>query len=306
MASVPPDPESDLDPGLAPDELDPFGTEFDPATLSGEALATAERIRGKAFPPMVMLHAACPRSGTNWVGDILRQHPEVFDYPNRLFEFPLLRSTPDLLRQRAHFFGRHRSNRGRMAPNDFLVLFGSAVVAHLQSFSPPGRTLLLKEPWAEHLRYLPALFPFERCLLLLRDGRDVVTSERATFDRVSFEEASRRWADGTRAMLAFARRNPTRARLVRYEEVFADPGAFAAEACAFLDLDPALYPFEAIPGLPLRGSCEFSSGEARDPVARPRPEGFAPIGRWHAWSRAERDDFERVAGDALREAGYGE
>lgn len=287
---------------------DPFDPTLEPDSLSADALATAERLRGKEFPPLVMLLGVRPRSGTNWVGDILRQHPDVFDYPNSLWEFPLLRGTGGLLAARDEFFAAYPKNAQRMGRNDLLPLIGSAVVAHLLSYAEPGRTVLVKDPSVRYLDFFPALFPFERCLLLLRDGRDVAESTLRSFgDRISFEQVCRRWARAARAMLDYAaRQDPERTWLVRYEEVFAAPDEFAREACRRFGLDPERFPYDALPSLPLRGSSEFATGNWEYPPSRERPAGFQPIGRWHDWSAEQHETFERLAGDALRAAGYGD
>lgn len=51
-------------------------------------------IRGEGARPAVFVHGVLPRSGTNYLADVLALHPDLQQDPGRLWEFPLLYVAP--------------------------------------------------------------------------------------------------------------------------------------------------------------------------------------------------------------------
>ena len=68
------------------------------AVISEQALETARSIRGLGRAPALIIHGVMPRSGTVYVGELLRLHPDLYAYPNEIWELPFLRQTEDLLK----------------------------------------------------------------------------------------------------------------------------------------------------------------------------------------------------------------
>lgn len=156
---------------------------FDRNDVSNFAFNSIIQSRGKDKPPALIIHGVRHRSGTVFAGEILRLHPDLYAYPNEIWEIPFLKCSNDLLLFQDNFFEIYRPNKNKIGENDFQSIFGSAFISYLYSFAPEGKRLLLKTPWVENLNLFFTYFPNENLICLLRDGRDVVHSTIKTWGK---------------------------------------------------------------------------------------------------------------------------
>lgn len=279
------------------------------AQASESALAAAQQIRGVGRPPALIVHGLMPRTGTVYMGELLGLHPDLYAYPNRIWEAPFLQLTPDVEELQAKFLRAYRHNVGKLANGDFLAVFGAAMIGYLYSFVPEGRRMLLKVPGVQYLDHFYTMFPHEHLLLLARDGRDVVESTLKTWPQLQFSVVARRWMRSARMALHCHTRYAARSEgywFGRFEDAIRDPAAFVVEVCRHLDLDANRYPFDQIETISIRGSSALKSDGkvVWDPVAR--PQSFNPTERWRSWTSGRKRSFKRIAGQALLDLGYGE
>ena len=282
-----------------------FTPKFDVGDISDHALQTAELLRGAGCEPAIIIHGVMKRSGTVYVGDLLGLHPDLYPYPNRVWEIPFLPLTGDILRIQRNFFFDYEQNIGKIGENDFLPLFGSSFIAYLYSFVPEGKRMLLKMPSVQYLNYFFSVFPYENLLVLMRDGRDVASSTVKTWPQIRFSHACQRWDRSARMVLRFHEHYSGRAGywMARFEDVVRDPVAFVKETCKRFGLDERKYPYEEIESIPVQGSSSFKEqGKARYFV--PKPKGFNPVGRWQQWSAGKKRTFKRIGGQTLMDLGY--
>ena len=120
----------------------------------------------------------------------------------------------------------------------------------------------------------------------------------------------RSWAAAAAELRRFVNadqgRHDDRYLIVRYEDLVKDHRTSLAAIFRFLELDDAVFDFEAAARLPVRGSSAYF-GPGHDSVHwEPVPRGadFDPTDRWRSWSRAQLQRFEWIAGDELRYLGY--
>lgn len=273
---------------------------------SPQALEAARRIRGCDRGPALIIHGIMPRSGTVYVGELLRLHPDLFAYPGHVWEFPFLRHTPRIVKLENEFLWSYKQNFGKIGPNDFLPLFGASLIAYFHAAVPPGRRLLLKVPGVEHLDRFFDVFPHENLLVLVRDGRDVVQSTLKTWPQLRFSMVCIRWRRAAQMVVACDQRFRSRAQgywLARFEDAVADPEGFVREACRRFGLDEDRYPYDQIGSIPVHGS---STTQVRgrvtwDPVPN---KDFNPVGRWTGWSPYRKWLFKKLAGQPLQALGY--
>ena len=164
----------------------------------------------------------------------------------------------------------------------------------------------MKTPDTTHVESFRYLFPEQRLLILVRDGRSVVESGVRSFGW-DYDEATFRWRRSARRILKFVRENDGVAyRLVRYEDLYLNLEDQLRDILTFVDLDTGVYDFEAAANLPVRGSSDVrgNSGDQVHwkPVAK--DEHFNPLRRWQSWSRAQHERFNWIAGDAMIQLGY--
>ena len=273
---------------------------------SHEAIAVAKQIRGPQRGPAVMIHGVSSRSGTVYTGELLGLHPDLFAYPNDMWETPFLELTGDILNLNKKFLRAYRKNAEKLGESDFLPLFGASFLAYLHHFTPADQRLLVKRPKIDYLPHFFKMFPCENLLLLIRDGRDVVDSAVRSWAKTTFPKVCARWNDGAKMMLAFwrAHRSQNGVYYTKYEDIFQNPVKFAKEACRCFNLDETRYPFDKINSIPVKGSSYNKKDGRVSWEATDKAKDFKPIGRWEAWPAKEKDTFKSIAGQSLLEAGY--
>lgn len=172
----------------------------------------------------------------------------------------------------------------------------------------PPRYLIEKSPRnIHHIERILTLFPAAKLIVIYRDGRDVVVSDRfftedygrATF---SFQETVLRWRRDMEAHLAWAARHPLCA--VSYERLLADGAPVVRGLLQFLGL-----PVDdlQIADLLERSSFRFYTGRQRGQENRRRFYRKGIAGDWKNHFTPEHSRvFKELAGDMLIRLGYEE
>ena len=275
--------------------------------ISEHALQSAKTIRKAQRKPAIIIHGVMPRSGTVYVGELLRLHPDIYAYPNDVWEIPFLQFLNNIIDFQNDFFQAYKQNISKIGQNDFLPLFGSAFIDYLYSSVPQGKRMLLKVPNVQYLNYFFSVFPYENLLLLMRDGRDLVSSTLSTWPDKKFVNVCQQWNNSTQMALSFDAHYCTHRDdylLVKYETVINDPVDFVKKACARFGLDSTKFPFEKIEQLPIRGSSKIKQeGKTTwDPIEKPK--NYQSTQRWLNWSNEEKQTFKEIAGQTLIDAYY--
>ena len=198
---------------------------FDPAPPPG---APAPAPTGPVAAPVIVV--GCARSGTTWLQRMLQSHPSLAGPDG---ETCLITSVRDVLANDALRAYVQRDDIVRAVRS-----FGSELCAHWQARHAPG-ALRLVEKTPSNVNYLDTiaeLFPDASVIGIYRDGRDVVASLLAVeFGPDDAVSASQGWVQSLRAMHAFATRSQ-QIRVVRYEELRAEPVAQLVALLQWLDL----------------------------------------------------------------------
>jgi Sulfotransferase family len=197
--------------------------------------------------------------------------------------------------------------RARLRPG---LAVGEAIAAVYETYSAQQG----KSRWGDktpmymqHLPLLERLFPEARFVHLIRDGRDAGLSFLAMPEGIVTEtwahpRTAAQFACQWRAEVVAARRlgrrvGPERFLEVRYEQLVAEPGKELRRICSFagLDFEPAM--------LDYAGRVDVSTKPHQQNLARPPTPGLR---NWkEEMARGDVAAFEAVAGDLLRDLGYG-
>ena len=256
----------------------------------------------------IFIQGILPRSGTNFLWDLLLLHPDCARSREPVNEDLFLDHSDHLVRFVEAVRAAWHPAWGTYAadlPDRLYEGIGEGLVSFL--WTDRERRLVTKSPSVAHLERFFRFFPWARLLILVRDGRSVVQSAMDTFGW-DFDRASRAWSEAARAIHRFQQAESARAdrwRIVRYEDLLDDPEGQLRTVFEFLGLDASRYDFQAAHTLPVRGSSAFGRQRGNvhwETVAK--DASFAPKERWRSWSDAQSERFDWLAGEQLVAFGY--
>ncbi|MDM8532212.1 sulfotransferase [Anaerolineales bacterium HSG25] len=294
-----------------------FTSQITPNPLNEEALQATKLIRGFGPGPTIVerkpaliIQGIMPRSGTVYAGELMRLHPDLYAYPYQLWEFPALMLTGDILNLQKRFLLNYKKNIGKLGEEDFLPIFGAAMIGYLHASTPIEKRVLIKMPAVQYLSHFFSMFPYENLLILTRDGRDLVHSTLRTWPRLNFPQVCLRWNRSARVILstvdAFKAKQQTGYWLGRYEEALVDPISFVQKACDHLNLDKERYPYQKIDEVRVIGSSKLAAnkGTVDWQVHQEKPKDFKPTQYWQSWSPLKKLTFKVIAGRSLIKLRY--
>lgn len=260
------------------------------------------------------------RSGTTMLRAMLDSHPELAVPPESYFVVPVLATAENTgapLDIDA-FAARVRRDRyfadWALAPDALESLredprvrtTADAIAGLYARYAASRGKTRYADKTPSHLLDVPLLarqFPAARFVHLVRDGRDVVASVLTmNFGPAEFADAV--WSWRRRVLGAHAAGTalgPDRYRVVRYEDLVADPEGTLREISAFFDLpyDPAMLEYHRRADEVLTGirDTDHMQGIRRPPTAGVRD--------WRVdLTPSQIRVFDEIAGDALETLGY--
>lgn len=272
--------------------------------------ALARQARGDIATPVLVL-GVMPRSGTNFVRDLIAKHPDVGADPGRLYEFPLLHAAGDAAAFTRDFLRYFPRNEEVLGKYDVLAMLAGSWFRELQA-QVAGKHILLKCPHVQDLSLARYIFPDAKIILCLRDGRDVVESSMKTFSRMSltsknFRQLADEWRLGTEAIMTFAEGGPNQnpdTMIVRYEDILADTHGYVKTLLGHIGLAEDSFPWDEIDKMPVRGSSRSTASDQDRWQPQAKSADFNPVKRWATWSDGQKARFDKLAGHALELAGY--
>jgi protein-tyrosine sulfotransferase len=250
-----------------------------------------------------------PRSGTNYLWDLLCLHPDCARARSPINEDFLLECSDHLVAYTREVRERWDPMWGVFSDDlgpRFRERLGDGLISYL--WEDRERRLVTKTPSVRHIDRFFTFFPHARLIVLVRDGRSVAQSCMSTFGW-DFDRAARNWATAAEELARFEsdHRYPTARYLrVRYEDLVDDLKGSISRIFGFLELEEGTFDPEAADALPVRGSSSyFGPGRVAvnwDPVER-GPD-FDPRARWRSWTPQMHERFEWIAGKQMRSFGY--
>lgn len=298
--------------GLSRVEKNKYFLEYPDEFDQNEIKRIVSLIRGEEYQPAIFIHGVLPRSGTNYLSDLMKRHKDVFSYTYHFFEFPLLSFTGEVKDLQSDFNRRIARYPGSLKAFEFSAYINAGMMKNLQALSESKKNMLFKYPFVHYLDLFRTFFPRDFLILILRDGRDVVSSSVRTFGtgffKKNFSDYCREWDFATQCILKYCQGNSCsnpRTVVVKYEDLYKDPQTTIHKILHALHLDPKRFDFNGISHQPIRGSSALSNNKGRvtwEP--QERQDDFNPIGRWGDWPIRQKRQFKTYAGRSLIAAGY--
>jgi hypothetical protein len=248
------------------------------------------------------------RSGTNFLFDLLRLHPDCGAPSTNWEDFLVAKSDPLFGYVSSVYSGWRRRGTAQEVEDLLYEQLGSGLISVLASRVNEER-VVTKTPTVRNLHYFFKLFPRAYLLILVRDGRAVVESRVKTFGE-SYETAMRTWVDGADTILRFVEASHGHKcsyLIVRYEDLWNEPERELRRIFAFAALDADKYDFSAATHIPVRGSSVFHGEEKKEAHWTPveKTPDFNPVLRSNHWTRSMHERFNWVAGRQQARLGYG-
>jgi len=242
------------------------------------------------------LRATASHRMTHWAAPLLKHRKPALSLPraDRPSELPDL-SLLDRLRLKR-----------RLAAVADPVEYSRRFYLFLRDRLEPGRYLLEKSPSNVHqVSHIRAVFPQAKLLVIYRDGRDVVVSDRFfTAEHLgrpfSFAAAVEGWRRDMEAQLHYAQTE--RLYACSYEALLADGPPVVERLLDHLGLD---HDEALVASMIDRASFRFYAGRERGQEDRKRFYQKGIAGDWkNHFSDEDRKVFKDIAGDMLVTLGY--
>jgi len=255
-------------------------------------------------PSPIFILGLLPRSGTNHLWDLLGLHPGT-ELMHPVYEDHLVRWSPHLVHY-AEDVSQRWSPEWEVPSEEAAELLrslGDGVAAWITGQSQ--RHVVTKMPSMEHADRFFDIFRSGPLLVVVRDGRSLAESGVRTFGW-TYERAFRAYAASAQTLLDLqATAQSDRLHTVRFEDLVEHPDSTVRRLCEHCELDPDDFPYDRIADLPVRGSSALA-GDGGNVHWAPtdKPEGFAPVERWHDWSPHLHRRFAELAGEQQRALGY--
>lgn len=162
------------------------------------------------------------------------------------------------------------------------------------------RLRIARTPSVENLHLIPK-FTDAKVIIIVRDGRSVVESGIRSFGWL-FEDAVQRWARSANLIEAALQKHP-QMLCVRYEDLVTDQERELRRIFSFLGVDTESYDYRI--DAPVRGSSTFfDKDKGMNWQATTAKDGFDPLRRWKEWNSTMHQRFNWVAGKQLQMFGY--
>jgi hypothetical protein len=282
-----------------------FDWSYDRDTPQDRVLNVSKTIRGVDRKPAIILHGIMRRSGTNYIGELIGRHPNIYSYPGQVWEVPLLSTSPHLIEAQKTFINCYKRNRNKFRQTDFLPLFGSSFIAYLHSFVPEHQRMLIKVPNVDQIWNFANLFPDEKLVILERDGRDIVASTMKTWPHYDFNQVCIQWQKNQELILKLKSKSGTASiYFAKFEDAVFNPKTFVKDLFEKLGVDGTSYPYDQIDQIPLKGSSEIKVDGKVTWEDVKKPKSFNPMGRWRSWSDRQKATFKKYSGPTLIRSGY--
>jgi hypothetical protein len=263
-------------------------------------------------PSLIYVAGVAPRSGTNYLFDLLSRHPSLgpvlegedyFFY--KLYYLRLFVSS---------IFSKWRSEwkiKEQTDPDELLSSLGEGLIQFLRKKAlrcdKESSIVLTKTPHPRNLFFFSSLLERGFLVILVRDGRAVTESARRTFDD-TFDDAAHRWRRGASQVLSFIDEYGWSSgwhQVVTYEDLVRDTSGKLQLLLDEIGVDFEEYPSESLEETRVIGSSTFGQEEGEVTWNTKRDDGtFNPLDRFSSWSDREHERFDWIAGDELRALGY--
>lgn len=247
-----------------------------------------------------------PRSGTNFLYNLLKLHPDV-DKSYAKGEDFLLYNSQKLI-EFVDDVNASQLDKWGNQKEPLYTAVGNGVLNFLSQETSKLKThVVAKTPFPKNLKNFKALFPENAYLIILcRDGKDTIESYERSFKR-GFNRTLDLIVKGASEIISFKEENkPESYTIHRYEDLVKNHKEEISTILKHCNLSIERYPFEEAANMGVIGSSSFKRKEEKVSWAneQPKDKSFDPTKRSENWSQWQHQRFAWVVKDKFRQLGY--
>jgi hypothetical protein len=247
-----------------------------------------------------------PRSGTNYLYQILALHPDCVHSKHYGEDF--------ILYGIENYIKFYKTVTSKWVPtwNNNKEEFKKSLEIGLMSYLDPGgaesKYVITKTPHPQNAELFLEAFSKGYMIIITRKGQDLVQSFMTTFNS-RFDDATRGWKRGAESIHNVINdkklMDSGRIIVIKYEDLYQKNEETMVKLLNFLNLDISKYDFQKSKNFDVIGSSTFKGNSEKatwDPI--PKNESFNPLGRFKDWSILRHYRYNWMAGKLSKEFGY--
>jgi len=271
---------------------------------------TAVTTELSAVPRPILVLGMARRTGTNFLGGLLKLHPDCTG-PQSIYEDFLVSGVDSLENYVTAVSGEwdHKWDPDGSIASHLRGALGAGVEGFIRAEShDPQKRPVFKTPSVEGLRSVDQYFPGSDIVILVRYGPAVVESGMRSF-KWKFETACEKWGDAARLVVEVLAEHDaartSRLTVVRYEDLFTTTNETLMRLFDRLGLNADRYDFDKAEAFPVLGSSTNRGGIPKvhwKPVKK--TADFNPLARAAHWSAKKLERFDRLTGHVSADLGY--
>lgn len=258
---------------------------------------------GKKF---IFILGIMPRCGTNYLYHLLELHTSINTVGSIYEDFFVAYSDKLIDYSKAVFssFGKDWIGNviDELGNEDGLSSYlGKGIKEFVSSKHKSDQSLFLltKTPSVSGIRNFSKIFPNEKLIILIRDGRSVVNSGRISFGW-DFVESTRKWKVNAQAIEKFIKEQNNDYILIRYEDLYNNTRLELGRIFSYIGINSEKFDNFSAEQIPIYGSSIKQSHTSKvswDAIEK-TPD-FSPLDRWKEWTNFEKRRFIWIAGPEM-------
>lgn len=198
---------------------------------------------------VIFIIGCSPRSGTNYVFNILREHPDTVHPTIKNEDFLLVNS--NYIRNYIELTKKLYPHNWGNDHIDFGATIGKALKSLLYSQSFDNKKVITKTPMPLNIQNFDLLFKGEKLVIIVRNGPDTIDSYMKTFKK-SFEFSIRVWKSGMQTLTNF------KPQVFKYESFIDNKKYTISKLLNYCDLDESKYSYDAAERIGIVGSSKYT------------------------------------------------
>ncbi len=246
-----------------------------------------------------------PRSGTNYLYNILALHPECV-FSNHHGEDFILNGLDIYLEfyEKVTYEWKKDWNNNR---SDFKKALEYGILKYLDPVESKAKYMISKTPEATNLDLFLKVFSQGYLIIITRNGQDLTESYTKSLN-ARFDDIIRGWSHGAMYIDKIVRdedmMNSGRVAVIKYEDLYLKNSQVMSKLLDLLHLDKSKFDFVRSQNFDVIGSSS-NKGKSNDfwePI--PKSNDFNPLNRSQSWSKWKHYRFNWLAGKHSKLLGY--